>query len=108
VSLRQVERQLRPAVYLGPLVETAGADKPIIVLEGDAPFGQLARRPTAQRPLDHRSDLIQSNPSDFFFTRHVVPASLRLELLRKEVSAQAPLKFPFARAFPAGSLHNVE
>src|SRR5262249_48722666 len=30
VSLRQVVRQLRPAVYLGPLVETTGADKLII------------------------------------------------------------------------------
>ena len=33
VSLRQVERQLRPAVYLGPLVKAAGADKLIILLE---------------------------------------------------------------------------
>ena len=56
VSLRQVERQLGPAVYLGPLVETAGADKLVIVLERDPPSGQLARRPTAQRPLDHCFD----------------------------------------------------
>jgi hypothetical protein len=48
VSLRQVERQLCPAVYPGPLVETAGADKLIIVLERDPPSGQLASRPTAQ------------------------------------------------------------
>jgi hypothetical protein len=47
VSLCQVERQLRPAVNLGPLVETAGADKLIIVLERDPPSRQLARRPTA-------------------------------------------------------------
>src|SRR5262249_6024666 len=56
VSLRQVERQLRPAVYLGPLVEPAGADDLIIVLKGDPPFGELARRPTAQRALDHGLD----------------------------------------------------
>src|SRR5262249_46513971 len=47
VSLRQVERQLRPAVHLGPLVKTAGANKPIIVLESDPPSGQVARCPTA-------------------------------------------------------------
>src|SRR5271166_3083043 len=56
LSLRQVERQLRPAVHLGPLVKTAGADKLIIVLESDPPFGQLTRGPTAQRPLDHCFD----------------------------------------------------
>src|SRR5262249_48659555 len=56
LSLRQVVRQLRPTVYLGPLVETAGADELIIVLERDPPFGQLARGPTAQRPLDHCFD----------------------------------------------------
>ena len=43
VSLRQVERQLRPAVGLRPLVETASADKLIIVRESDAPLGQLTR-----------------------------------------------------------------
>lgn len=56
VRLRQVERQFRPAVYLRPLLETAGADNPIIVWDGDSPFGELARRPPAQIPLDHLFD----------------------------------------------------
>ncbi len=49
VSLRQVVRQLRPAVYLGPLVETAGADKLIIVLEREPPSDSS---PAAQRLSD--------------------------------------------------------
>src|SRR5262249_50992920 len=36
VRLRQVKRQLRPAVYLGVFVKTAGADELIIVLESRA------------------------------------------------------------------------
>src|SRR5262245_55500694 len=56
VSLRQVVCQLRPAMRLGPLVETTGADNLIIVIERDPPFGQLARLPTAPTPLDHRFD----------------------------------------------------
>ena len=49
VSLRQVVGQLRPAVDLGPLVETAGADKLIIVLESDP---HLDSSPAAQRLRD--------------------------------------------------------
>src|SRR6516162_7157260 len=45
VPLRKVVRQLRPAMHLGPLVETAGADKLIIVPESDPPSGQLTRGP---------------------------------------------------------------
>src|SRR5262249_13251216 len=56
VRLRQVKRQLRPAVYLRAVVKTAGADKLIILLESDAPFGQPAHRPTTPTPLDHRFD----------------------------------------------------
>jgi hypothetical protein len=56
VRLRQVVAQLRPAVCLGPIIETAGADELIIVLARDPPFGQLTRRPAGQMPLDHRFD----------------------------------------------------
>src|SRR5207248_6548105 len=52
VSWRQVVRQLRPAVDLGPLVETAGADKLIIVLESYPPLACLPCRPTSQSLLE--------------------------------------------------------
>ena len=43
-SLRQVERQLRPAVCLRPVVETAGADELLGLPENDSPPGQAGSR----------------------------------------------------------------
>ena len=60
LRLRQVKRQLRPAVYLGVMVKTAGADKLIIVLES-APH--LDSSPAAQR-LRHRSIIASTIGTD--------------------------------------------
>jgi hypothetical protein len=60
VRLRQVKRQLRLAVYLGPLVKTAGADRLIILLESDP---HLDSSPAAQR-LRHRSIIASTIGTD--------------------------------------------
>ena len=60
VRLRQVKRQLRPAVYLGVVVKTAGADKLIIVLESDPPI--WTARPPPNGSDTARSSLRPSVP----------------------------------------------